>query len=84
MLSFDNTANAFSGKTDNDLRRSYWLFKMVSNPGLVNFGRGFTDFALNIHLPINRIIKQPSSSNFAEEKILTNALKLLKNLVNTM
>ncbi len=38
MISFDNTENAFKAKTNSDLNRSYWLFKMVSNPSLVKFG----------------------------------------------
>ncbi len=38
MLSFNNTEIAFSGKTNNDLNRSYWLFRMVSNPTFVNIG----------------------------------------------
>ncbi|MDF2449291.1 MAG: proline dehydrogenase [Bacteroidota bacterium] len=38
MVSFDNTENAFKAKSNRDLSRSYWLFKMVSNPSLVKFG----------------------------------------------
>lgn len=37
MISFDNTENAFKAKSTSDLNRSYWLFKIVSNPGLVKF-----------------------------------------------
>jgi proline dehydrogenase len=57
MVSFDNTEIAFSGKTQQDLNRSYWLFKMVSNPGVVKFGKTMTDFALKTHLPIRGLIK---------------------------
>lgn len=57
MLSFDNTEIAFSSKTHADLNRSYWLFKMVSNSSLVNFGAKFTNFAINFHLPIKGAIK---------------------------
>jgi proline dehydrogenase len=38
MISFDNTENAFKAKSNSDLNRSYWLFKMVGNPALVKFG----------------------------------------------
>jgi proline dehydrogenase len=38
MISFDNTENAFKAKSNRDLSRSYWLFKMVGNPALVKFG----------------------------------------------
>lgn len=57
MLSFNNTEIAFAGKTTNDLNRSYWLFKLVSNPTFVNIGKSLTTFAIKTHLPIKGIIK---------------------------
>lgn len=57
MVSFDNTEIAFSGKTDSDLRRSYWLFRMISNPTFVSIGKGLTNFALAIHFPVRWAIK---------------------------
>jgi len=57
MVSFDNTQIAFSSKNSADLKRSYWLFKMVSNPALVNMGKSLTTFAIKTHLPIKGIIK---------------------------
>lgn len=57
MVSFDNTEVAFSGKSNKDLNRSYWLFRLIGNPSLVNIGSGLTKFALNIHLPIKWMIK---------------------------
>jgi proline dehydrogenase len=80
MLSFDNTANAFSGKTDSDLRRSYWLFKMVSNPGLVNFGKSFTDFAIKAHLPISGIIKATIFKQFCGGENIHECLKTVAEL----
>lgn len=57
MISFDNTAVAFSGKTDKDLKRSYWLFRLIGNPSLVKIGSALTTFAIKTHLPIRGIIK---------------------------
>lgn len=57
MVSFDNTEVAFSGKSDGDLKRSYWLFKVISSPAIVNMGQGLTNFALAIHFPVGWIIK---------------------------
>lgn len=48
MVSFDNTENAFKSKTNSQLSRSYWLFKLISNPALVNLGANFGPFALNV------------------------------------
>lgn len=57
MISFDNTEVAFSGKTDKDLKRSYWLFRLIGNPSLVKIGSALTTFAIKTHLPIRGIIK---------------------------
>lgn len=48
MVSFDNTENAFKAKTNSELNRSYWLFKLISNPLLVKLGANFGPLALNI------------------------------------
>ena len=57
MVSFDNTEIAFSGKSDADLRRSFWLFRLIGSPAFVKMGKGLTNFALKLHLPIRGIIK---------------------------
>ncbi|PBQ33171.1 proline dehydrogenase [Sphingobacteriaceae bacterium] len=48
MISFDNTENAFKAKTNAELTKSYWLFKLISNPLLVKTGATFGPLALNI------------------------------------
>jgi proline dehydrogenase len=48
MISFDNTENAFKAKSNSELRRSYWLFKLISNPLLVKSGATFGPLALNL------------------------------------
>jgi len=80
MLSFDDTAIAFSGKTDADLRRSYWLFKLVGNSGLVNFGQKFTTFAINTHLPIRGFIKATIFKQFCGGENVNECLKTIESL----
>ena len=80
MLSFDDTAIAFSGKTDADLRRSYWLFKLVGNSGLVNFGQKFTTFAINTHLPIRGFIKATIFKQFCGGENVEECLKTIDSL----
>jgi len=48
MISFDNTENAFKAKSNTDLNRSYWLFKLISNPALVKVGAKTAPLALAI------------------------------------
>lgn len=58
MLSFENTEIAFKSKTNKDLNRAYWLFKIIANPAMVRMGKKFTTVALRIHLPINGLVKR--------------------------
>ncbi len=57
MISFDNTEVAFSSKSKNDLRRAYWLFRIIASPTIVKFGKAATNLALNLRLPISAPIK---------------------------
>jgi len=43
---FENTATAFSLKTDSELERAYFLFKMIANEPLVKMGTLMTNFAI--------------------------------------
>lgn len=61
MISFDNTENAFKAKSNSDLNRSYWLFKMVGNPAVVSFGAKMAPIGLVVGfkgLIKNTIFKQ--------------------------
>jgi proline dehydrogenase len=80
MLSFDNTEVAFSGKSAADLNRSYWLFKMVSNNGLVSFGKSFTDFAIKTHLPIKGFIKATIFKQFCGGEDIHECLSTVDSL----
>jgi proline dehydrogenase len=80
MVSFDNTEIAFSGKTDKDLRRSYWLFKLVSNPAFVNLGQGMTTFAIKARLPIKGIIKATIFKQFVGGEDIHECAKTIAEL----
>jgi len=80
MLSFNNTEVAFSGKTKNDLNRSYWLFKMVSNSTFVNLGKSLTTFAINTHLPIKGMIKATIFKQFCGGETILECDKTIAEL----
>lgn len=52
---FNNTENAFILKSDAELNRAHFLFKMIGNPSLVKVGTSLTNFALKLHLPVEEI-----------------------------
>ena len=57
MLSFENTEIAFKSRSTPDLKRAYWLFKIVSSPIIVKIGKVATNFALSLRFPIRKIVK---------------------------
>lgn len=57
MLSFDNTEIAFRSKTKKELIKARWLFKMISKPSLVIFGKYATNIAKAIHFPLGWVLK---------------------------
>jgi len=63
-LIFDNTEIAFSLKSDSELERAYFLFKMISIEPLVRIGTAATNFALKAHLPIEGLIRSTVFDHF--------------------
>lgn len=56
-ISFENTEIAFSAKSNTDLEKAYWLFKMMSSPSMVKVGKYASQLAATFFMPISWIIK---------------------------
>lgn len=54
---FENTAIAFQLKSDSELERAYFLFKLIANEPLVRIGTAVTNFAVKAHLPVEGLIR---------------------------
>lgn len=63
-LSFDNTEVAFAGKSNYDLKRAYWLFKLIGSNTLVKISKPFANLAVDLHLPIGPLVKQTLYKQF--------------------
>jgi proline dehydrogenase len=61
---FNNTEVAFALKSDNELNRAYFLFKMISNPTLVKIGSSLANFALKLNLPVQGLIRATVFDHF--------------------
>ncbi len=61
---FDNTEIAFALKSDSELERAYFLFKMISIEPLVRIGTAATNFAIKVHLPIEGLIRSTVFDHF--------------------
>ncbi|MGH2665406.1 proline dehydrogenase family protein [Flavobacterium sp.] len=61
---FNNTQNAFSLKSDTELDRAYFLFKMIDSQPLVRIGTAVTNFALKANLPVEGLIRATVFDHF--------------------
>ena len=61
---FNNTQFAFALKSDSELDRAYFLFKMIDNQPLVKIGTAITNFALKAKLPVERLIRATVFDHF--------------------
>lgn len=72
---FNNTQVAFALKSNNELRRAHFLFKMISKPTLVKIGSSLANFAIRTNLPVTGLIRSTVFDHFcggvSEEDCLT-------------
>ena len=61
---FNNTQVAFSLKSDTELERAYFLFKMIDNQPLVRIGTAVTNFAIKANLPVEGLIRATVFDHF--------------------
>ena len=61
---FSNTKDAFSIKTDFELLRAHFLFKIIENRFLVKIGASLINFSLKFYIPITPLIKVTVFNHF--------------------
>jgi len=61
---FEDTETAFALKTDAELERAYFLFKMIANEPLVRIGTAMTNFAIKANLPVEGLIRATVFDHF--------------------
>jgi proline dehydrogenase len=79
-LSFENTEIAFRHATNTDLKRAYWLFKVININFLVKIGPPLTNFALTIGLPIKGLIRATIFKHFCGGETIAECDATIKNL----
>ncbi|OIQ40565.1 MAG: proline dehydrogenase [Bacteroidetes bacterium MedPE-SWsnd-G1] len=85
---FNNTKVAFNIKSDSELERAYFLFKMIQNEPLVRIGTAVTNFALNTKLPVEKLIRSTVFDHFCggvtEEDCLPTIEKMYSKKVHSV
>ncbi len=78
MISFDNTENAFKSKSNKNLKQSYWLFKLIGNPAIVNLGAALGPLSLKIGF--KRLIKNTIFKQFVGGESITECNNAIEEL----
>ncbi len=79
-ISFDDTAKAFEYKTDKELKKANFLFKMMGIPWIVKLGTQLTPWAIKIGLPIKGIIRNTIFQQFVGGETLEQTAKVADKL----
>jgi len=61
---FEDTKTAFALKSDSELERAHFLFKLIANEPLVKIGTAMTNFAIKAHLPVEGLIRATVFDHF--------------------
>ena len=77
---FDNTEIAFALKSDSELERAYYLFKMISIEPLVKIGAVATNLAIKAHLPIEGLIRSTVFDHFCGGVNETDCLPVIDRM----
>ncbi len=77
---FEDTETAFALKTDTELDRAYFLFKMIQSEPLVRIGTAITNFALKAHMPVEHLIRASVFDHFCGGVTEEDCLPVIKKL----
>jgi proline dehydrogenase len=80
LVSFDDTQTAFAAKSDRDLRRAYWLFRLISYNWLVRLSPPFVNATLALHLPVKGIIRSTIFRHFCGGETIEDCERTIRML----
>lgn len=79
-VSFEDTAIAFSSKSNAALRKTHWLFWAMNSPFLVKWGTGAIQLGFAMHLPIKWLVKHTIFSQFCGGESIEDCQKSIDRL----
>ena len=78
----DNTKIGFTLKSNFELRKAYFLFKIISNKTLTNIGKTALEISLKLRLPILFILKGTVFEQFCSGETLKESFNTVERLHN--
>jgi proline dehydrogenase len=80
-LDFSNTENAFSNKSDKELKKTAWMFRMMNNPLLVKLGAPIALKSVQWGLPFaEKVVLNTIFQQFCGGTTLLNSSKTIERL----
>ena len=77
---FSNTKEAFSLKSNFELNRAYFLFKIIGNQSVVKLMTSLTNFSLKFNLPVTPIIKATVFDHFCGGVTQEDCISVIEKL----
>lgn len=81
MVDFNDTKTAFKLKSNAQLRKAYWLFKLVGSKSLVGLGKKAANLAMKLRLPIREVVKQTVYDQFVGGETIEECEELIQKLL---
>lgn len=79
---FNNTEIAFRSKSNTELRKAYFLFKLMSSPKLTKIGGSIASLAFKLCLPIDGLIKKTLFNQFCGGENIHKSATKIKELAS--
>ena len=79
-MDFENTQIAFAIKNNNELKRAYYLYRLISYPWLVKMGNGAISFVSKIGLPVRWIVKPTVYKQFVGGETIEECTPVVSKL----
>lgn len=80
-LDFSNTEIAFKNKSNDELKKAYWLFKMMNKSWFVNIGSKLGTLAVRLNLPFSKtIVKKTIFKQFCGGTTLLDSQQTIEHL----
>jgi proline dehydrogenase len=81
MINFNDTKTAFALKSDAQLRKASWLFKLVASKSLVGLGKKAAGLAMKLRLPIREVVKQTVYDQFVGGETIDECEEIIKKML---
>ncbi len=80
MIDFSNTEIAFRSKSKGQLRKAYWLFRLIGNATFTKVGKALTNLAIKLRIPLGWIIKPTIFDQFCGGETIAECASTTKVL----